>query len=88
MLTTIAGCKSQPIAQTKLVLPPTPQRQYIETPVTTRDYAYCILYYEQLVQEWELWGAAVEILTAPEQSTDVLNDLIKRNGGTTPGQSD
>lgn len=74
----MSACQTaQNIKTSPLILPPTPQRQYIEPPANTKDYAYCILYYEQLVQEWELWAASVQILT-----TGQITQGEKTNGGS------
>lgn len=39
-----------------------PQRKEIKAPETIKDYALIISYYENLVQEWELWGYTVEYM--------------------------
>lgn len=56
----ITGCRTVKTEKTKL--PPKPERQIIETPVTLKDYAEIINYYDHLVQQWEEWGEAVEVL--------------------------
>lgn len=43
-----------------MVLPPKPSRERQEVPKSGKDYAALILYYDTLVQEWELWGDTVE----------------------------
>lgn len=55
---TITGCASKP--EKEITLPPKPERSEIKQPETLRDYAQIIIYYEYLVQEWELWGTTVE----------------------------
>lgn len=52
----MTGCRSS-----KIVLPPRPQRIEQKAPETVRDYAELVLYYETLVEEWELWADTVEI---------------------------
>lgn len=52
----MSGC----ITKNKIVYPPKPERQEMKAPETIRDYAELILYYETLVQEWELWAETVE----------------------------
>lgn len=37
-----------------------PERSEIQPPETLKDYARIIVYYEYLVQDWELWGKTVE----------------------------
>ena len=54
----MTGCKTTEVYTP--ALPPKPQRSRIETPHRVKDYAEVIAYYERLVQEWELWGEAVE----------------------------
>lgn len=43
-----------------IVLPVKPQRQELKEPETLKDYAKIIVYYDSLVQEWELWAKTVE----------------------------
>ena len=50
----MTGCRSS-----KIVLPPKPQRIEQKAPETVRDYAELVLYYETLVEEWELWADTV-----------------------------
>ena len=61
---TITGCVSKPKAE--ITLPPQPERSELKAPETLRDYAMAIIYYEYLVQEWELWGKTVEGLVYGE----------------------
>lgn len=58
LLLTITNCKSVPKTDS-VELPPMPQRQHQDAPVTIRDYALLIVYYDNLVKEWELWGQTV-----------------------------
>ena len=59
LLTAItAGCKTVPTP--KVMLPPKPNREKQEVPKNIKDYASLVLYYDTLVQEWELWGDTVE----------------------------
>jgi len=46
--------------KSEIVLPVKPQRQEIKDPETIKDYAKIIVYYDSLVQEWELWAKTVE----------------------------
>lgn len=62
---TINGCKTPP--KNEIVLPPLPQRQVVEIPATIKDYAALVLYYDTLVQEWELWADAVQNIMAIEK---------------------
>jgi len=57
---TITGCASKP--KKEITLPPKPERSEIKQPETLREYAAIIVYYEYLVQEWELWGRTAEEL--------------------------
>ena len=52
----ISGCKTTEI----VILPPMPQRENLPPVETVQDYADVIIYYEMLVQKWEVWGATVE----------------------------
>lgn len=52
----ISGCKTTEV----VILPPKPQREILPPVETVQDYADVIVYYETLVQEWELWGDSVE----------------------------
>ena len=56
----MSGCRTTKKQESKIVLPPMPQRQEITPPESVKDYAYIILYYDTLVQEWEVWGETVE----------------------------
>lgn len=56
----MTGCRTTKQTHNKIVLPPMPQRQEITPPESVKDYAYIILYYDTLVQEWEVWGETVE----------------------------
>lgn len=60
----IAGCASKP--KKEITLPPQPERHELKAPDTIRDYALTIIYYEYLVQEWEVWGKTVEGLVYGE----------------------
>lgn len=61
----LKGCKSTP--QTEIVLPEKPSREKIETPETLQDYAQIIIYYDSLVQKWELWAETVENITRSQK---------------------
>lgn len=60
LILTISACRTCPKTETKITLPPKPERSEIKTPQTLKDYAMIIAYYEFLVQDWELWGKTVE----------------------------
>lgn len=62
LILTISACKTCPKTETKITLPPKPERSEIKKPETLKDYAMIIVYYEYLVQDWELWGKTVEEL--------------------------
>lgn len=53
-------------------LPPSPVREIIQLPEnpTLADYAEVILYYDSLLQEWEIWGENVKILVEGEKILD------------------
>lgn len=55
----------------KLVFPPTPQRIQQTIPTDEESIARLLIYYEQLVQEWELWGQTVK------QIADVDEEITK-----------
>jgi hypothetical protein len=50
------------------VLPEKPCREKLETPQTLQDYAEILIYYDCLVQKWELWAETVEKITQGEES--------------------
>lgn len=54
----MTGCASKPAKA--IILPPKPERAELKKPETLRDCAAVIVYYEHLVQEWELWGRTAE----------------------------
>ena len=60
----MAGCKSPP--KNEIVLPPFPERQEQQMPEDLKDYAQLLLYYEFLVEEWEVWGQTVTELIDSE----------------------
>lgn len=51
------GCRTTKVETLKKELPPKPQRQKIENGTPIKDI---LIYYEALVQEWELWGLTIE----------------------------
>ena len=59
------SCKSTP--KEEIVLPPKPQRQELETPTELKDYALIIVYYDCLVEEWEVWGETVTNIIEAEK---------------------
>ena len=69
------GCRSTPeLVLPNYILPPKPQREEIR-PVPDNDdlviwkkwFSGVFVYYEELVQKWELWGESVEIIVSPEE---------------------
>lgn len=64
MSLTTAGCATLPRAET--ALPPMPERSEIKAPETAKDWAELLVYYEFLVQEWELWGRTAQELIKGE----------------------
>ena len=65
------ACQTNRVNEKTVILPPFPQRQSLETPKTLKDYAYVILYYEALVQEWEAWGQTVTDIIGEAQNETV-----------------
>ena len=57
---TILSCKSTKQIEKQVVLPPKPERRELPPVESVKDLAQTIVYYEALVQEWELWGQTVE----------------------------
>ncbi len=56
----MSGCVSKPKATYEIVLPPKPQREYVEPPKNLAECAKAINYYKTLVELWENWGDDVE----------------------------
>ena len=46
----------------KIILPPKPAREEIETPTDLKGIAGLLNYYEHLVQQWEEWADSVEAI--------------------------
>lgn len=67
---TMTACRTTKQEDSKIVLPPKPQRQELPPVESVKDMANTIVYYEALVQQWELWGDTVEGLVYGEQRTD------------------
>ena len=67
---TMTACRTTKQEDTKIVLPPKPQRHELPPVESVKDMANTIVYYEALVQQWELWGYTVEGLVYGEQRTD------------------
>lgn len=65
------ACRTNKVNDKTVILPPFPQRQKLETPETLKDYAYVILYYEALVQEWEAWGQTVTDIIGEAQNETI-----------------
>lgn len=57
-LLTIQSCTSTK-TEPEIVLPPKPQRQEQKAPEELKDYALLLVYYEYLVEEWEVWADTV-----------------------------
>lgn len=57
---TMLGCVSKPKHTDKIILPPKPQREYIEPPKNLQECGVVINYYKSLVELWEAWGEDVE----------------------------
>lgn len=58
LLPVITSCVTT--QKSDIALPVKPQRQELKEPETLKDYAKIIVYYDSLVQEWELWAKTVE----------------------------
>lgn len=52
-----AGCRTTKVENLVQDLPPKPSRQKIEPETPVKDI---LIYYESLVQSWELWAYTVE----------------------------
>lgn len=48
-------------------MPPKPQRQEQKAPEELKDYALLLVYYEYLVEQWELWGETAEKIIYAEK---------------------
>ena len=59
---TTIGCSTVQV-ETKIELPPMPQREEIKEPKSVKDLAGLVIYYEFLVSRWEAWGNTVEEIT-------------------------
>lgn len=53
----MTGCVT---TRAQIELPPMPEREQIETPHTLEEIVRTMLYYEILVEQWEVWGKTVE----------------------------
>ena len=60
LMLTILSCKSTKQTEKEIVLPPKPVRREMPPVESVKDLALTMVYYESLVQEWELWGETVE----------------------------
>ena len=58
LLAITSACRTVPV--TPPALPPKPNREKQDVPKSVKDYAALLLYYDTLVQQWELWGDTVE----------------------------
>ena len=54
----MTSCVTTP-KQNKIALPPKPEREEISVPDNLKGYALLINYYENLIEQWELWGDTV-----------------------------
>lgn len=63
----ITGCRTTKIEK-EIVLPPKPQRQELKAPDSLSDIVQALNYYEHLVQQWENWGATVEIILTDSEN--------------------
>jgi len=70
LMLTILSCKSTKQTEKEIVLPPKPVRRELKPVENTKDLALTLVYYEALVQEWELWGETVEDIVYGEQRSD------------------
>ena len=66
LMAIMTSCKSAPHKEQEIILPPMPQRQKIKMPAELKDYVLIIAYYDNLVEQWELWGETVENLIEVE----------------------
>ena len=58
---TITGCRTTKEVN-KIELPPKPQREEMAAPKDLKGIAELLNYYEHKLQEWEQWGATVEVI--------------------------
>ena len=66
----ILSCRSTKQNEKEIVLPPKPVRRELKPVENTKDLALTLVYYEALVQEWELWGETVEDIVYGERPAD------------------
>lgn len=60
LMSIIPGCKTTKVEETpKIDLPPKPQREIIAEGTSP---AQILVYYESLVQKWEMWSETVEVM--------------------------
>lgn len=63
----IVGCQTIEYVTPDYVLPPEPKREMIDKNLSLPDdYPYLIIYYESLVQAWELWAKDVKKIIGKE----------------------
>lgn len=70
LMLTILSCKSTKQSEPEIILPPKPVRRELAPVESVKDLALTIVYYESLVQEWELWGETVEDIVYGERTAD------------------
>jgi hypothetical protein len=58
LLIIIQSCKTVPCND--IHIPPQPERTSLNVPKTEEEYVDVIIYYETLLQKWELWAQTVE----------------------------
>lgn len=73
LLLIIIGCTTS-TNTVEITLPPKPQRSEIGEVKTLSDFARVLNYYENLVEQWEAWGDAIDGIL----SDDVQNDTKKK----------
>jgi len=70
LMLTILSCRSTKQTEKEIVLPPKPVRRELKPVENAKDLALTLVYYEALVQEWELWGETVEDIVYGERPAD------------------
>lgn len=51
----------------EIILPPKPQRKMQNNATSVKEMAELVVYYDSLIQEWELWGNDVESIVSKEK---------------------
>lgn len=60
----ITSCRT--LQEVEIQLPEEPQRKELTPPTTLKEYAQIIAYYDELVQEWELWAKTTKELISTQ----------------------